>query len=60
MNILELKNNNIITRHIKNLKEAEFKLAEAEHAVITSKLALYEAEIELKRAMEKIEKDKND
>lgn len=60
MNILELKNSNILTRHIKDVKEAEFKLAQAEHDVITSKLALWEAEIELKKAVTRIQKDKND
>ena len=54
----ELRNNNILTRHIKNVKEAEFKIAQAENDLITSKIALYEAEMELKRAMKKIEKDK--
>ena len=57
----ELRNNNIITRYIKNVKEAEFKIAQAENDLIISKIALYEAEMELKSAVRKIEMDsKND
>ena len=51
----ELRNNNIITRHVKNVKEAEFKIAQAENDLIISKIALYEAEMELKSAVRKIE-----
>lgn len=57
----ELRNNNIITRHVKNVKEAEFKIAQAENDLIISKIALYEAEMELKSAVRKIEMEsKND
>jgi len=58
MNMQELKNNNLLTRYIKNVKEAEFKIAQAENDLIVSKIALYEAEIELKKAILRIEKDK--
>lgn len=54
----ELKNNNLLTRHIKNIKEAEFKIAQAENDLIISKIALYKAEMELKSVVSKIEKDK--
>ena len=57
----KLRNNNIITRHIKNVKEAEFKIAQAENDLIISKIALYEAEMDLKSAVRKIEMEsKND
>ena len=57
----ELRNNNILTRHIKNVKEAEFKIAQAENDLIISKIALYEAEMDLKSAVRKIEMEsKND
>ena len=50
MNILEIKNNKILARHVKDIKEAEFLLAQAEYEVLNNKVRLYEAEIELKKA----------
>jgi len=61
MNVLETKNNKIIARHIKDVKEAEFLLAQAEYEVLNNKMRLWEAENDLKKAVMRIEKEnKND
>lgn len=58
MNVLQTKSDKIIARHIMDIREAEFLLAKAEYEVLDNKMRLWEAEIALKRAIEK--ENKND
>jgi hypothetical protein len=57
MTIKELKENMLIARHIKDIKQAKYKIAEGEYIVLENKYNLYLAEIELKRKMEEIQRD---